>query len=83
MLISTEAIAFFISSRGVYNGKMTLLRAATVLSVAILALSCLPSEGALLLPDGSTWGLKDAYNGTFKMGVSTFKNSLFKKDPVC
>jgi hypothetical protein len=57
--------------------------AAVLLGCSLIAISPAPCEAALTLPDGSLWGLKNAYNGTFKFGVSTHKNSIFKKEPVC
>lgn len=49
----------------------------------ILLLAPALASAALTLPDGTKWGLKDAYNGTFKIGTSTLKNSLFLKGNVC
>jgi GH35 family endo-1,4-beta-xylanase len=61
---------------------MAASRAVTATCITLLFTLLFVCDAALILPDGSTWGLKQAYNGTFKFGVSTHKNSIFKKEPT-
>lgn len=57
--------------------------ARSAVAVAIcLGLAGNAALAALQFPDGSTWGLKDAYAGAFKIGISTFANKQFLNDPV-
>jgi hypothetical protein len=64
-----------------------------VMRAIIYALACTASlaataptlgpYGEVITPNGTVWGLKDAFNGTFKTGVSFVRHSQLWKDPVC
>jgi hypothetical protein len=38
--------------------------------------------GEVLTPDGKVWGLKEAFEGTFKVGVSFVRHKQLFRDPV-
>lgn len=59
------------------------LVAALLACTASLITAELGQYGELITPSGEVWGLKNAFEGTFKTGVSFVRHSQLKKDPVC
>jgi hypothetical protein len=62
-------------------------RVGAVSLIAALVSGCTAQQlgpyGEVLTPDGKVWGLKEAFEGTFKVGVSFVRHKQLFKDPVC
>lgn len=62
--------------------KMRLIQTLAVVASAI-ALLAGQIDASLELPNGGRWGIKDAYKGTMKIGISALGNRLLRKNDVC
>lgn len=61
---------------------MRLTRTVTVLAACAVG-SASAIYGEVKSPDGSVFGLKDAFKNDFKIGMSFNAEKLIENDPVC